>query len=341
MKYIILIVLTTIICSCKQKSKPSPSDKFVVKKYSIALGTNIRTALFYNRHYYCLTGNKRFICLNNKFEFDSSLTNSINQQQFDYSYLSGDTLIAGVYIKDTGTKNFYLTSELKWELLTKNQRPEPFFEDDKFIVSTCCVGEFGGAVFFTDKKNNRVYSCPATCATIINRVDKAYFLTNTLAHMDGSTEIIRIDDPLKLYELTVDSLKNFCNWWTTLISDEVGSSYTSYKLAKSKFETGTKTILDTVGVLTMTSFVHNNQLYHINSDRSNRTFISKIQGDSLLLIDSIFNKSFWSYEPENTKYGTTYLHSFNNTETSGFLTVRNDTISIITFDNEKQKNNNR
>jgi hypothetical protein len=159
--------------------------------------------------------------------------------------------------------------------------------------------------------------------------------------MNGSTKIIRIDDPLKLYELTVDSLKNYCNWWTTLISDEGGSSNKSYKLAKSKFEIGTKTILDTVGVLTMTSFVHNNQLYHINSDRSNRTFISKIQGDSLLLIDSIFNKSFWSYEPENTKYGTMHLHSFSNTETSGFLTVRNDTISIITFDNVKQKNNNR
>ena len=107
-----------------------------------------------------------------------------------------------------------------------------------------------------------------------------------------------------------------------------------------KFEIGTQKILDTIGVLTMTSFVFNDQLYHINSDM-NKTFISKIQGDTLLLIDSIFNKQLWSYEPKNRKYGKMQLHSFNNRETSGFLTINSDTISIITFENGKQKNNNR
>lgn len=325
--------MTTIIWSCKQKSKPSPSDKFVVKTYSIALDTNVRTTLFYNRHYYCLTGNKKFICLNNKFEVDSSMTNSINHQQFDYSYLSGDTLIAGVYVKGTVTKNYYLNRELKWELLTKKQKPEPFFEDDKFIVSSCCVGEFGGAVFFTDKKSNRVYSCPATCATIINKVGEVYFVTNSLAHMDGSTEILKIEDPTKLYELTADSLKNHCNWWTQFVT------YEDHFAGMKKFEIGTQKIIDTIGVLTMTSFVFNNQLYHINTDFK-KTFISKIQGDSLLLVDSIFNKPLWSYEPENRKYGKMLLHSFSNRETTGFFAISNDTISIITFDNDR-KNNNR
>lgn len=334
MRYFIFIILTTIIWSCEQKGKPSPTDKFVVKTYSIAFDTNVQTTLFYNGHYYCLTGNRRFICLDNEFKVDTSITNSISQQHFDYSYLSGDSLIAGVHVKDTITKNYYLNSELKWELLTKNQKPEPFFEDDKFTVSSCCVGEFGGAIFFTDKKSNRVYSCPATCATIINKVGKIYFVTNTLAHMNGSTEILKIEDPTKLYELTADSLKNHCNWWAQFVT------YEDHFAGMKKFEIGTQKIIDTIGVLTMTSFVFNDQLYHINSDR-NKTFISKIQGDTLLLIDSIFNKQLWSYEPEKQKYGKMQLHSFNNRETSGFLTINGDTISIITFDNGKQQNNNR
>lgn len=334
MRYFIFIILTPIIWSCEQKSKLSPIDKFIVKTYSIALNTNVKTSLFYNGHYYCLTDDKKFICLNNKFEVDSSFTNSINQQQFDYSFLSGDTLIAGNYVKGRVKKNYYLNSEMKWELLTKNQKGEPFFEDDKFMVYTCCVGEFGGAIFFTDKKSNRVYSCPAICATIINKVGEIYFVTNSLAHMEGSTEILKIEDPTKLYELTADSLKNNCNWWTQFVT------YEDHFAGMKKFEIGTQKILDTIGVLTMASFVFNDQLYHINSDK-NKTFISKIQGDSLLLIDSIFNKLLWSYEPKNRKYGKMQLHSFNNRETSGFLTINSDTISIITFENGKQKNNNR
>lgn len=334
MRHFLFIILITTIWSCGQKSQPAPDDKFVVKTYSIALNTNVRTTIFYKNHYYCLTGNKQFICLNNKFEIDSSITNSISQQHFDYSFISGDTLIAGVYVKDTATKNYYLNNELKWQLLTKNQKHEPFFEDEKFSVTSCCVGEFGGAVFFTDKKNKRVYSCPATCATIINKVGGIYFVTNTLAHMDGSTEILKIEDPTKLYELTADSLKNHCNWWTQFVT------YEDHFAGMKKFEIGTQKILDTIGILTMTSFVFNDQLYHINSDRK-KTFISKIQGDTLLLIDSIFNKRLWSYEPENRKYGKMQLHAFNNRETSGFLTINSDTISIITFDNGKQKNNNR
>lgn len=334
MRYIILIILITAIWSCEKKIKPTLTDKFVIKTYSISLDTNVQTTLFYNGNYYCLTGNRTFICLNNKFEVDSSITNSINQLQFDYSYLSGDMIIAVVFVKDTVTKNYYLNSDLKWELLKKIQRPDPFFEDEKFIVRTCCIGEFGGAIFFTDKKSKRVYSCPSTCATIINKVGECYYVTNTLAHMSGSTEILKIEDPTKLYELTVDSLKNHCNWWAQFVTYE--DNFAGMK----KFEIGTQKILDTIGVLTMTSFVFNDQLYHINSDR-NKTFISKIQGDTLLLIDSIFNKPLWSYQPENRKYGKMQLYSFDNRETSGFLTVNGDTISIITFDNGKKKNNNR
>lgn len=107
-----------------------------------------------------------------------------------------------------------------------------------------------------------------------------------------------------------------------------------------KFEIGTQKIIDTTGILTMTSFVFNDQLYHINSDRK-KTFISKIQGDSLLLIDSIFNKRLWSYEPEIRKYDKMQLHCFSNRETSGFLTINADTISIIIFENGTQKSNNR
>jgi hypothetical protein len=252
---------------------------------------------------------------------------------FYFSYLSGDTLIAGNYINDTTAQIYYLDQNQKWQPTTKMQSDKPFFEDERFIVRTCCLGEFGGAIFFTDKQSNRIYSCPSTCAVIINKINGSYYITNTLAHMGGSTEILKIEDPTKLYELKADSLKNSCNWYMHFVTHVDG--YASMK----KCEIGTQKMLDTIGVLTITSFIYNNQLYHINTDFE-KTFISKIQSDSLLIIDCIFNKPLWSYEPESRKYGTMTLHSFNDRETSGFFKISNDTISIISFTNDR-KNNNR
>jgi len=335
MRYIISIILITTIWSCRQNEKPYISEKFVVKKYSIPGLNKIRTVIFFKDHYYCLASNKRFICLNNKFDLDSTITNSINNIDFDYAFLLGDSLIAVTYNNGEFSQDYYLNKEVKWQLSKSKHSPQLFYEDDKYLAYECCVGEYGGALFFTNKQTKRVYSCPATCARNINKFDGSYYVTISLTHLEGSTKILKIDDPSKLYELTVDSMKTYCNWWTQLTSEKGHNNGGKY----SKFEIGTKKILDTIGVLTMTSFVYNNNLYHINTDRRNRTFISKIQGDSLLLIDSIFNQSLWSYNPENRKFGSMQLHSFNNHETSGFLTIKNDTISIIIFENTKEKNN--
>lgn len=330
----IFIILTAVIWSCGQRSEPVPADEFVVKTYAIALDANVQTTIFYKNHYYCLTESKQLICLNHKLEVDTEITNSINQMQFNFSYLSGDTLIAERYINDSTAKTYYLDENQKWQPTTKTPSRKPFFEDERFVVSTCCMGEFGGAIFFTDKTSKRVYSCPLTCARIINKVNGSYYVTNTLAHMAGFTGVLKIEDPTRLYELKDDSLKNSCNWYMHFLNNE--DPYESVK----QFKIGTQRILDTLGVLIMTSFVHENQLYHLNTDFK-KTFISKIQGDSLLLVDSIFNKPLWSFEPGNEKYESMHLCSFNYREASGFFTISNDTISIITFDHDKKKNSNR
>lgn len=333
MRNFIFIILTMIIWSCGQKNKPDLTEKFVVKTYSITSDTTVRSTLFYKDHYYCLTEKMQFVCLNNKFQVDSSITNFINQMPFYFSYLSGDTLMAGTYINNKTTETYFLDQNHKWQPTTKMQSYKPFFEDERFIIRTCCMGEFGGAIFFTEKQSKRVYSCPSTCVVNINKINGSYYVTNSLAHMSSSTEILRIDDPTKLYELKADNLKNGCNWYMRFVTSKDGYA------GMRKFEIGTQKILDTIGVLTMTSFIYNKQLYHINTDFE-KTFISKNQGDSLYFVDSIFNKPLWSYNPENRKYGTMTLYSFNNRKTSGFFKISNDTISIITFSNDR-KNNNR
>lgn len=327
MRQFIFLFFTTAIWFCTQQSQPNAPDKFVVKTYRIALDTNIQHTLYYKNHYYCLRGDRQFICLDNKFEVDSGLTNPLNQILFDFYYLSGDSLIAANHVNISTTITYFLDEHQQWQQLTKMPPAKPFFEDERFTVSTCCVGEWGGAIFFTDKQSKRVHSCPATCATNINKINSSYYVTNSLAHLSGSTEILKIDDPSKLYELKADSLKNFCNWYYKFVTAEDG--YAGMK----QFEIGTQKLIEYTGIITLTSFIFNNQLYHISTDLE-KTFLCKIQGDSLVITDSIFNKPLWSYEPENQKYGEMDLHSFNNRDVSGFITIRNDTISIIAFDRD-------
>lgn len=332
---LILLFLTAIISSCGRNYQHAGADHFVVEKFSIPFDTRIGTTIFYKEHYYCLADNRKFVCFTPQLQIDSAITNSIGDHQFVNAFLAGDTLIAISNINDTAVKYYYLSSELKWKVLENPQYRTPLFEDDRFIANTCCFGEFGGSLFFYDKQTKRMYSCPATCATTINKFKDSYYVTITLAHMRGSSEILKIGDPTKLYELTVDSLKNECNWWALLFSEADYMDRKAYEKAKSRLEIGTQKILDTFEVLTLTSFVYNDQLYHINSDRT-KTFISKVVEGRLLLVDSIFNQQLASMDPLPQKYGPMQLIPFSF-ETSGFLTIRSDTISIITFDVGKHK----
>lgn len=317
--FLLILTIALSIWSCGRRSTPDRTDKFVVRNFSIPFDTTVWITHYYQGIYYCLTVNKQFICLNDKFEVDSIITNSINTQNFDYAYLAGDTLVAVTSPWDILRKSYFLNSNFQWQSQTKESSSDPFYEDDNFLVSTCCNGEFGGAVFFMEKQNNRVFSLPATCATIINKLGDFYFLTISLAHGQGSTEVLKIEDPTQLYELTEDSLKNNCHWW---YDKDYGNE---------EFLEGTQKMLDTLGLLTLTSFIFQNKLYHICTDFKS-TYIAKIQDNKLIWVDSLSEKALWSHVPRNMKHETLSVHSFYNREVSGFFTIKNDTISIVTFD---------
>lgn len=335
MKCILISALVILMYSCEKNHK-FRSKEFMINLYSFNLDTNIETTIFYQNNYYCLTDDYQFICISNKFEIHNKLTNLVNQSglEFESAYLLKDTLIAEVYSEENTTKKYYLDSQFIWKPLINEPLGEPLYEDSEFIVNTCCFGEFGGAVFFKDKKSTQVYSCPATCVTSVNKIGDIYFITNSLAHMSGFTQILKINAPTELYELTNDSLKNDCNWYINFVTYENGYA------GMNKFELGTQKILDTIGVLTAASFIHKDQLFTINVDFE-KTFISKIEGDSLVFIDNIFNKPLRNNIHNSLTLNNQTLYSFydveKEVETSGFLTIKNDTISIINFINKNER----
>jgi len=82
----------------------------------------------------------------------------------------------------------------------KYMAADQLYEDNSYDVRECCAGEFGGNVFFVNKKTNRVTLYPATCASEIIKVNAGYFMSESLQHLAGTTEYSIILNPEKLPE---------------------------------------------------------------------------------------------------------------------------------------------
>ena len=154
-----------------------------------------------------------------------------------------------------------------------------FFEDDLYIVSKTCSGEWGGTIKFKNKQTGIEYACSATCPVVVNKLNGKYVITNTLAHLSGYSEIIEVDNP--------DSLSIF-----KLPKPRIKEGKTIIRYAgdnESKSTKGFRQVMDSVGILTIATFPYNEQLYHIITD-FRKTFVAKIEHSKFVTIDTISNK---------------------------------------------------
>src|SRR5690606_24452109 len=81
-----------------------------------------------------------------------------------------------------------------------------FFEDENYIVTSECRGEFGGEIYFKNKKTNVTTIGLATCPVIINKLENAYYLTTSLLHGTGFFKFSEISDPDQLTVKVNDSV---------------------------------------------------------------------------------------------------------------------------------------
>jgi len=203
--------------------------------------------------------------------------------------------------------------ESKFEsAIISNTKRNFFFEDENYTVTKSCSGEFGGSLFFKDKKTLIVYECESVCAVVINKIDGKYIVTNSLAHLFGSTDIVEIRDP-KL--LTV--------YKPRVYPDDQIIRYVGQD--ESKSHKGMKTLLDSIGVLTSISFPFKNKLYHI-ININEKLSIAEINDGKFKIIQQLSDKRLWTdnaevlknndnhfilaFEGENNRDG--YLDIFEN-----------------------------
>ncbi|AHF17537.1 hypothetical protein NIASO_09415 [Niabella soli DSM 19437] len=190
------------------------------------------------------------------------------------------------------------------------------FEDSLYIVSKTCNGEWGGTIKFKNKKTGIEYSAASTCAVVVNKLNGKYYITNTLAHMRGFSEILEISNPELMVVFELPKPRN-----RKAIVKYVGDD-------ESTSTNGTKQLVDSIGVLILASFPYNGQLYHIVTDFK-KTFLTKIENNRFLTIDTVSDKSIWTYNPEVfLKNNGQMVVLFKNQEVEGVLEIFENQITV-------------
>jgi hypothetical protein len=209
----------------------------------------------------------------------------------------------------------------------------PLFDDATYKVTQCCGGEFGGSIFFYNKKTNETHTCPATCAnTVFKSPAGSYIVTSSLAHMSTSSDIIEIKNPEKLISIKTDTIH--CNWWADRINTE---NFKDYQRRYDSLMNGTKNLLDVHGMLLLNTFYYNDSLYSIGTVYPERNGPSLIPNICLLhIIDNkakikakIFEGRFkYDYFPHGSSQPSIFRGYDNE---YGFIEVKENNIRIVIF----------
>jgi hypothetical protein len=186
-----------------------------------------------------------------------------------------------------------------------------FYQDKLYDIYATCNGEWGGTIYFRNKKTNESFEASSTCPIVINKIDGDYYVTNYMGHMMGFTSVLKIKDPSKLEksDLKFDRHEGSC------------------------FDKGVETLLDSMDFYISTSFVADKQLFHLCSDE-NRTYIGQIENGKMKPIHK-FDFIFYAHFNQHLDNGKQLLTcNFKDSEKSGILIINGKKFQFYRQKNE-------
>jgi hypothetical protein len=261
----------------KQEQK---TKEFSVSFKSLKGVSTISSAVYYYGHILCLQEDKKLFVLDSVFNFAENLTERFSHLRIQYLFSYNDTILLS-----TGKELFYLDREFSLKKYTRQSFKYgiPYYNDSIYYVHACSVGEFGGAVFFWNKKTDKMYSYPATAVQQVLKFKGQFIVSSFLAHLDGLSDYLSIKDPTQLYELQDERQKRFCNWYTDV------DSLSGKKFFDTITPPGVKYYADDFITRTLVTFPYNDNLYSIYCIDS-ATILAKHLDFKLIPVDTLLNK---------------------------------------------------
>ena len=286
-----------MLCSCATHDEKFNPEKFEIERTSVKLPFEVKELIAFDGGYVCNFENLEDTSfhigfVDKNFHLKKQKTRQLNKglQRLRAIWTAHDTLFAidlnMIKYWRNAHWNFYkvLPIENKTTFMSYELN-YPIYEDAQFIVRSCSKGEFGGAVFFKDKKTGKTYSCEATSIKAVHKIDGVYYVSSSLAHGCGFAKVLQIADPRKLYEIKNKSQLCDCGWYDIYSKDPTNDQI-KHPIGYDK---GFKVLVDTTDIQIIGAFVSKDFLYHIFSDAKN-TYLGYFDHQKPIVLDTIVQK---------------------------------------------------
>lgn len=230
----------------------------------------------------------------------------------------------------TGCKKEHSVFEFKTRFVEKNiidelkkiRFPDPvihyglLYKDEKYEVWKSCSGEWGGTVYFKNRQSGVIHYAIATCPVSANKINGKYYVSNSLAHLLASSEILEISNPESM-EITEKIPFNH--------PDIITREYEAHS------HLGTKKVMDSTGVMIIASFIYNQKLYSVlSSNDGGKTTISELKDKKFKTILKLPEKLFYS-EPILIKRADNDLTLYFQNPKSGIMHIKDNKIELAYY----------
>jgi len=297
--------------------------------------TVINSAVYFAGHILCLQGDDKLFILDTTLNLVDSLTAKFSKLKVQLLHSYNDTILLS-----TNTDIFYL--DTGFVLKKYNSQPFkyglPYYNDSTYYVHACSAGEWGGAVFFWNKKTNKTYSYPATNVQQVFKFNDEYIVSNYLAHLSGISDYLFIKDPTKMYELKDEKQKTFCNWYMDVDSIKVKKLFDTLTPPEINFYS------DSFTTRILTTFPYKNEIYSIYCTDS-VTILAKFINRKLSFVDTLLHHRLKFHSAKTHLTSNAIVTSFQATwaqgvdgntltpfQNTGLLFIRDNKISFLNFE---------
>jgi hypothetical protein len=208
----------------------------------------------------------------------------LNTKRFDYQWLIDNKLHAV-----SNGRFWYLDSLNHWSKLDYKlpfDKQPKLYENNDYLAYCDCHGEWGGTVYFYNRKTEETYFTEATCANSIIESKNGFQVLSHLGHMMGTADLKLIKDPTKL-----TNLKGFKS--TTFNGSALGYADSTKQDVK---------LFDYWGLQIFSSFRLSGQTYYIIYFQD-RTFLATIENNNITIVDPLFNSDLYTHDPISIQYG--------------------------------------
>ncbi len=224
---------------------------------------------------------------------DLSFEEKINSKKFDDHWLIDNKLVGR-----SQERYYYLNPDDKWmeykEKIPLWNQPK-LFEDNQYIAFCDWGGEFGGTVYFFNKRTGKIYFTEATDANTIYKKDDKYYILYELGHLVTRRSTLKeIPNPDLLTPISLEDLRKFHRdreLPAIGYSDKSNASRIVFKLEP---------------ITLKSSFMYKGRRLYL-ADTLGKTFLAEKEDSIIKIVNPLFNNGIIMHYPVTTPYPNTIL----------------------------------